>query len=43
MLTFVQSSVVHVRDEAVLNKQKEPGLGPTLKKENEITFARGNN
>ena len=32
MLTFVQSSVVHVRDELVLNKQKEHGLGPSLKK-----------
>ena len=32
MLKFVQSSVVHVRDEHVLNKQKEPRVGPTLKK-----------
>ena len=32
MIKFVQSSVVHVRDEHVLNKRKEPRVGPTLKK-----------
>ena len=32
VLKFVLSSVVHVNDEPVLNKQTEPELGPSYKK-----------
>ena len=38
MLKFVQSSVVHVRNEPVLNKQNEPGVGPTFIKAAPLSF-----
>ena len=32
VLKFVQSSVVHAKDEPALNKPKEPGLRPSFNK-----------